>query len=237
MCLSAFGCTRSRSLAFTLVELLVVVSIIVLLISILTPSLTRTREFTRRTTCASNQKQVLNGATAHAAEQEGKFPKTHRNGPTSTGTDHISWTSEVVLEDFLERRGIKLTEFTCPNLGLDFVRKVGTRYRIGYYLQFGRTMDIWTNEFEEWDSPQGTYARSDLVAVSDINETGTFTPPTSRGTHGPNGSIVVWEDARPIDFGIEGGNVTRIDGSAVWTPANLFELYAASSGGLVLGYW
>lgn len=229
--------TRSRPSGFTLVELLVVVSIIVLLVSILTPSLARTREFTRRATCGSNQRQILTGAIGHATDHEGKFPRTHRNGPTSTGTDHTSWTSQVVLEDFLERRGINLTEFVCPNLGLDFIRQVGSRYRIGYYLQFGRDMDLWTDEFDPWESPQGTFERTNLVAVTDINETGTFTPPTSRGTHGPNGSIIVWEDARPIDFGVEGGNVTRIDGSAVWTPANLFELYAASSGGLVLGYW
>lgn len=46
-----------RKHAFTLVELLVVVTIIVLLIAILLPSLSKTRQLAQRTMCASNLKQ------------------------------------------------------------------------------------------------------------------------------------------------------------------------------------
>ena len=47
-----------KNLAFTLVELLVVVSIISLLISIVTPSLTQARREARVVACMSNQRQV-----------------------------------------------------------------------------------------------------------------------------------------------------------------------------------
>ena len=47
-----------RSRGFTLIELLVVIAIISLLVSILVPSLQRTKKLTHRVTCASNLKQL-----------------------------------------------------------------------------------------------------------------------------------------------------------------------------------
>lgn len=57
--------------AFTLVELLVVISIITLLVAILVPSLARARELARETGCLSNVHSQLRGVHLYAAERDG----------------------------------------------------------------------------------------------------------------------------------------------------------------------
>jgi prepilin-type N-terminal cleavage/methylation domain-containing protein/prepilin-type processing-associated H-X9-DG protein len=58
----------ARACGFTLVELLVVVTIIALLLSILAPSLRSARETVKRAMCASNQRQLVIAAHAYAVD-------------------------------------------------------------------------------------------------------------------------------------------------------------------------
>lgn len=82
--------------AFTLIELLVVVAIIALLISILLPSLSRARELSKRTVCASNLKQIGTGFYIYAQDGD-KFPSA--NGvanpadPTATSSARYWWSA------------------------------------------------------------------------------------------------------------------------------------------------
>jgi prepilin-type N-terminal cleavage/methylation domain-containing protein/prepilin-type processing-associated H-X9-DG protein len=79
---------KTRSKAFTLIELLVVVAIIALLISILLPSLSRARELSKRTVCASNLRGI--GQAMYIYAQDGdKFPVT--TGYKTGGTNHVTW--------------------------------------------------------------------------------------------------------------------------------------------------
>ncbi len=61
------GLTAARR-GFTLVELLVVISIIALLIAMLLPALGQARHMARRTMCMSNQRQVLMGARMYVVD-------------------------------------------------------------------------------------------------------------------------------------------------------------------------
>ncbi len=60
--------------AFTLIELLVVIAIIALLLSILTPALSKARELAQRVTCKSNLRQILLGASTYAADNDNRLP-------------------------------------------------------------------------------------------------------------------------------------------------------------------
>ncbi len=60
----------ARSRGFTLLELLVVISIIVLLIAILLPSLNQAREQAKRVYCLNNLRSIGQGANAYAAEDD-----------------------------------------------------------------------------------------------------------------------------------------------------------------------
>ena len=65
---------RPRALAFTLVELLVVIGIIAIMIGILLPTLARAREAARQSACLNNMRQISIGIVSWAQEHRGWMP-------------------------------------------------------------------------------------------------------------------------------------------------------------------
>lgn len=62
---------------FTLVEVLLVVSLIALLISLLLPSLGKAKESARRAICVSNLRQVYQASVEYAMGEKRRFPPRH----------------------------------------------------------------------------------------------------------------------------------------------------------------
>jgi prepilin-type N-terminal cleavage/methylation domain-containing protein/prepilin-type processing-associated H-X9-DG protein len=81
-----------RPAAFTLVELLVVVSIIAVLIGLLLPAVQSSRAAARRTQCASNLRQVGLAMGHYCDAHRGQFPDTSHN---DLGDVERSWIYTV----------------------------------------------------------------------------------------------------------------------------------------------
>jgi prepilin-type N-terminal cleavage/methylation domain-containing protein/prepilin-type processing-associated H-X9-DG protein len=96
-----------KRLGFTLVELLVVISIIGVLIGLLLPAVQAAREASRRANCLNNEKQVSLGLLNHESEK-GAFPGyvTYTLVPTSGGAVPIklNWVESILPQ--LERSDI-----------------------------------------------------------------------------------------------------------------------------------
>jgi prepilin-type N-terminal cleavage/methylation domain-containing protein len=75
-----------RRNGFTLVEMLVIVSIVALLATLIMPTLGRVRALARRTVCGTNLDSATNGLFMYAAENGGKFP-TCGYGPDTSAFD------------------------------------------------------------------------------------------------------------------------------------------------------
>ncbi len=78
-----------RRVGFTLIELLVVISIIALLAAILFPVFGRARENARRSSCASNMKQLGLGIIQYTQDYDEKYPMRSN----SAGT--LSWRTYI----------------------------------------------------------------------------------------------------------------------------------------------
>lgn len=101
--------TRGRSLAFSLIELLVVVSIIALLIGIILPVLGRTREHTRGIQSLSNVRQIGIGLNNYVSERRGYYP-IHSSEVTKIGGTKPRWVDYIFAYIPSE------TVFLSPNL-------------------------------------------------------------------------------------------------------------------------
>jgi type II secretory pathway pseudopilin PulG len=66
--------SRRRRIAFTLVELLVVVAIIALLVTLLLPTLSRAKDLARRALCLTNLRGLTAAASVYAEQFDGQYP-------------------------------------------------------------------------------------------------------------------------------------------------------------------
>lgn len=97
--------------AFTLIEVLIVVSIISLLVSTLLPSLGKARESARTAVCASNQHQLVVAATAYASTNKDWLNPIEDWWPSSTDSDRVEVTFRVILFPYAGRNQYV---FDCP---------------------------------------------------------------------------------------------------------------------------
>lgn len=81
-----------RRHAFTIVEVLVVVGIIVILLSLLLPSLRRVREGAKQLTCLSNLRQIGLAFVGYTHDNSGHFPTCGPRAPfPQASSDWIFW--------------------------------------------------------------------------------------------------------------------------------------------------
>lgn len=94
--------------AFTLVELLVVISIIALLLGVLMPGLQKARDYARRTYCANNTRQINQAFNIYASGNGGEIP-------INKGRSYWLWDLSYHTTDLLEAGGATRETFYCPS--------------------------------------------------------------------------------------------------------------------------
>ena len=127
--------TFGKNRAFTLVELLVVISIIALLLSILMPSLQKAREKAKEVVCMSNSKNQGIMCQTYASDASGKYsehinmwPNTLRDWWTlPPGSRGLSTTDlKVTLKNYVGNPKVLYCPFAEPAVG----PKGPDRYRV-----------------------------------------------------------------------------------------------------------
>ncbi|MHB1767180.1 MAG: type II secretion system protein [Phycisphaerae bacterium] len=106
------GYSRSGRRGFSLVELLVVVSIVALLIGLLLPALARAREEANRVVCSAHVRGMAQSLIAYAGVNSGEFPATpgeygpmYINSPLPPGHYFTGQTASQVVEDWFNLNG------------------------------------------------------------------------------------------------------------------------------------
>jgi prepilin-type N-terminal cleavage/methylation domain-containing protein len=114
--------------AFTLIELLVVIAIISLLVTMITPSLTRAKELARRTQCACNLHSICEDLEMYSQSNYNAFPYVPLNGAgwgvaIGTGRTVNPFTGASQARNptanfwMLVREGSNAGLFVCPSSG------------------------------------------------------------------------------------------------------------------------
>ena len=105
---------KSRIAAFTVVELLVVITIIGVMVALLLPAISRAREAANRVRCASNFHQIILGTIINSTDNRGVAPTFNSNGYGATGMVDISWTgwqtAAVISSEIMNRPFVQWTQ-------------------------------------------------------------------------------------------------------------------------------
>ena len=225
---------RCRSL-FTLVELLIVISVLLVLISLLQPSLRRALSLGRELTCKSNLNTIYGGYALYTEDSAGALPFGQRYEPPSIT---VTWTEAIINylipkplpNMFLQDNNSTTTQMhTYPNIDLSFLQcpehENSLEYRkktfhnnivtkgarvLSYVAVNGPSGFNWSHNINQLPSPQGTYLLTEI-----FHEHGMLGYRTV-STVGHPEQIVQWTEQTPLyPHGAQEYNFLYSDGHIV----------------------
>ena len=218
---------RAAGHGFTLIELIVVISIIALLISILLPMLGTARDSAKRVRCASNLRQITLVGTTYANDFDGKLPPAQNAWP---GVHFVPMNLDTELhEAMIDYYGLVFDALYCPTIDLNRERVGGAQgefgewgywgppydmYRIAYIVLWGyRDLGISDALFPSvqftastLEDPSDHVAAADIAVRWDFSWQNQFSQIFS--SHNENGLTP------------EGGNTAFVDGHVAWFQPN-----------------
>lgn len=113
--------------AFTLIELLTVITIVALLVGILLPAVGMVRDAARGTVCRGNLRQLVMAELGYADENEGRFTPSNLDaaaGSPTTGWDNLLAKAGAV-EEQVQPFGIRRGIFRCPRVAMADIQHGG----------------------------------------------------------------------------------------------------------------
>ena len=236
---------QPHRVAFTLVELLVVIAVIALLMAILLPALSMARERARRVACMGNIRQFILGIHAYSSDFEDYLPSGLPDC-RDPEDEHTPILSKAVRNALVEIIGDERC-LSCPWLrepldvpgGWYYVYEgENYGYVIGYNYLGGHKGTPWpivAPANAEWKSPQRSFDTPSAPIVTELNawstgEMMTFAP------HGASGAILEAshsgnlsaEGAPSEQIGAVGGHLGLLDGSVYWKHIRDMKIYRGS---------
>jgi prepilin-type processing-associated H-X9-DG protein len=103
---------RCRHAAFTLVELLVVIGIVILLLSILIPYFSRLTESDRRVRCANQLRDIQDGLQAYASANDKQLPRVVYD-PSKTPNGYVAYTGADAQNPFAHGSKVRANDVTA----------------------------------------------------------------------------------------------------------------------------
>jgi prepilin-type N-terminal cleavage/methylation domain-containing protein/prepilin-type processing-associated H-X9-DG protein len=180
-----FRISAPRRRAFTLIELLMVITILVILAALLFPALTKGKKAAQRIRCVNNLKQLGYAVQLYWDDNQGF---TFRYGGAATNGGRIYWfgwlqngaegqrafdATTGMLYPYLLGRGVEI----CPSLDYSLaqfkLKANGAAYGYGYNLSFSPPA---------MQPPVNIYNLtkvSEIVVFADAAQVNTFQPPAS----------------------------------------------------------
>lgn len=191
-----------KTSGFTLIELLVVIAIISILAAILFPVFARARENARRSSCLSNEKQLVLSALQYAQDYDERLVLVGVNGsPVSY------WFQR--LQPYIKNNQILF----CPS---DTVTNSGNNpgaTNLSYCMNFYFTT--------EPNSVSGAGPTVSLAAIANVAET-VYYAETTNGRAASSGKwncrAASGSTTPPAAPHLEGGNFAFFDGHSKWFP-------------------
>ncbi len=208
--------------AFTLVELLVAVGIMLVIGGILVPVMARARAKGRQTACLSNVRQLGMADLMYAQDSDGYFPPFENTSPASVGPsgggcapDRVGPCDPRALNECLQpyvRAGDRARVWYCPDdqfAGQD-VDYWGQNHKYSSYLYFrsfgSATTNLSVDGLVIWHPGAPAIVPPEVIV-----------PPTRAPLIGDQGQAAAAEGPTgETHFG--GANYAFVDGHAKWEP-------------------
>jgi prepilin-type N-terminal cleavage/methylation domain-containing protein len=220
---------------FTLVELLVVISIIAILASMLLPALGQAKEKSRRMVCGNQLRQQMIAATSYAGDYSDYLPRGHKyggdpNGPVQQAKHWNDVTVELMRDEYL---GGDARMFSCPNMAqYEFPQRKkeggGWTYRIGYLYLGDKDLINSAHNYAFIDR----ITDDDTIPVfAEINEWKTGAWAHTYAPHASGGSLYDTSTGfNPVAAGAAGGNFAYSDGRIRWESSSNLAAYYITNG-------
>lgn len=230
--------TRHPSKAFTLIEILVVISIISLLIAILLPALAKARDQARKVRCLSNVRQINIASFSYLADNNDTWMRGQNHGAHVTGDfgrvpdfyslyEHYlggniaNWSTTAGGIDgntyyAYDVRFNPAEVFICPSN----VRLLSSPSTYGPYNYYRNAYSLYPASNLQFKMTQERLLRggqfSQNYQATKIPATWSDRCNTSLTSQGNNGGPAETNHWDPTKLEPTGANVGRADGSALW---------------------